>query len=250
MPPVFLNNKMFSKANLLLACITIALPTVNSFPFQNLIRHRFQFNNNVALCSSSNDEYRSISDVVGGLHGGKYQFNDNRGIQSFGDDVFSGYGSRNSCNDDEEELVELPNWAIKMEPDESVLAGQEAGIITVPSNSNPMDGMTYSSSVVIQTQERTWEKFYVKIMARRNSDDTFVQLENGCPINVKPRSGSLAPRGGASNACDASKPYYDSATIQVIHDNNVECSTINIDELWLVAGTEEEKWSYKLILDE
>ena len=49
----------------------------------------------------------------------------------------------------------------------------------------------------------------------RNSDKgSLVELENVVPLVVRPRSGSLAPRGGASNACDASNPYSDSATIQ------------------------------------
>lgn len=62
---------------------------------------------------------------------------------------------------------------------------------------------------------------------------------------VKPSSGDLAPRGGASNACDASQPYSDSATLQVIHN---EKQVEHGEDYWLVVGTEEEQRSYRLKL--
>lgn len=202
---------------------------------------------------SSNDEYREISDVVGGLHGGKYQFNDYGGFNSF-DDSFSGFGLGDiDANHEEKEPIEVPKWAMRMEPDERLLKGQQYEIINVPSNSDPMDGMIYSSSVMINNAERTWETFFVKIMTR-NSENMFVELDNEIPISANPRSGSLAPKGGASNICDESKPYSDGATIQIVYNDIISNryianEMVNFDDLWLVVGTEEEKWLYKLTVE-
>ena len=140
-------------------------------------------------------------------------------------------------------------------PAEQNIPSMQFDVVTVPSNSDPMDGLMHSASVTIQNQERTWEKFYAKIMIRNSDDGAFVELENGVPLVVRPRSGSLAPRGGASNACDASNPYSDSATIQIINNNYDQDGFILPDNLmqkdvWLIVGTEEEKWSYKLFLEE
>mmetsp|Transcript_23132 Transcript_23132/g.34248 ORF Transcript_23132/g.34248 Transcript_23132/m.34248 type:complete len:110 (-) Transcript_23132:162-491(-) len=70
------------------------------------------------------------------------------------------------------------------------------------------------------------------------------------PVTLQPRSGSLAPRGGASNACDANKPYSDSVQIRVIQGQFSSIGSIQDDEeVWLVTGTEEEKWYYLLKLE-
>jgi hypothetical protein len=247
---------MMSSTHIHLLTISIALSNTNSFCLRQ--HHSRCFNNRVKLRSSNNDGYRSISDVVGGLHGGKYQFNGPGNIQSFDDGMFSGSGS-GSCSDnhEEEELGELPNWARKMHPPaEQSIPSMQFEVVNIPSNSDPMDGLMHSASVTIQNQERTWEKFYAKIMIRNSDDGAFVELENGLPLAVRPRSGSLAPRGGASNACDASNPYSDSATIQIIHNNHdrgvfiLPGNLTQKDHLWLIVGTEEEKWSYKLFLNE
>eukprot|EP00533_Pseudo-nitzschia_delicatissima_P002819 CAMPEP_0116088122 /NCGR_PEP_ID=MMETSP0327-20121206/5709_1 /TAXON_ID=44447 /ORGANISM="Pseudo-nitzschia delicatissima, Strain B596" /LENGTH=260 /DNA_ID=CAMNT_0003579197 /DNA_START=93 /DNA_END=875 /DNA_ORIENTATION=+ len=192
-------------------------------------------------------EYRSIAEVVGGLHGGKYQFG-GAAMGGIPDTPFSGHGGT-ECQTEIAELdEELPNWAKKLAPTESQTTSPL--VLSVPSNSNPMDGMVYFASISIRNQERTWEKFYAKIMAKR--PEGFVEVDcvsSSIGLSVAPRSGSLAPRGGASNACDASKPYSDSATIRITQaDTNSGESTG--DDLWLVVGTEEEKWAYKLHLVE
>ena len=199
--------------------------------------------------SNDNNGYRPIGEVVGGLHGGKYQFDDYSG---FGQSTFltENGSSRSSSypSQEDKEPKEIPNWAQLMQPLDNNLLERE--IISIPSNSNPMDGMIYSASIVIQNQERTWEEFYVKIMRRRGNGE-FVQIESRLrneDLIVKPRSGSLAPRGGSSNVCDAGKPYSDSVQIKLInsHSNVVIRES---DELWLVVGTEEEKWNYQLKLE-
>jgi len=201
--------------------------------------------------SDSSDEsprYRSIAEVVGGLHGGKYQFDGGLSI-GYGslDPSFSGQGSCNEFDtlieDDENDI---PSWVQRMQiPANS--STQDYKELLVPSNSNPMDGMVYSVSITIKNDERTWEKFYAKILC--TEDESMVDNVDNVPFYVKPRNGYLAPRGGASNACDESKPYPDSATLRVFHNNNAE-TLLNNQQWWLVVGTEEEKWYYKLQLGE
>ena len=115
--------------------------------------------------------YRSIADVVGGLHGGKYEFGgdayaspspssssfDGRGgksrttgigrFASLLDD--DGDGDDDDINDNEEEI---PNWALKMQPPPRIVNAQgEVGVETIhiKSNADPMDGMVHSSNVII-----------------------------------------------------------------------------------------------------
>ncbi|OEU05980.1 hypothetical protein FRACYDRAFT_257191 [Fragilariopsis cylindrus CCMP1102] len=215
--------------------------------------------------------YKSISDVVGGLHGGKYQFDSNYNNDGVGDNAvaFSGTGSSalllddedyysfNKNEEEEEEEEHLPNWVTNtMEPNFSNYKE-----LIVPTNSNPMNGMIYFSSITIKNDERTWEKFYTKILTITNTNTTTTATKiNNNIVTVQPISGFLAPRGGTSNVCDINKPYSDKATIRIIQQNNnnrkqhvVVTTADNImnnnKELWLVVGTEEEKWSYKLILE-
>ena len=203
-------------------------------------------NRHALFSSSENEEYRSISDVVGNLHGGKYQFNHFGGASS--SDAFSGRGSRaQNIADEDEAIVDLPNWAMKMKPSEAAVANPQ--LLYIPSNSNPIDGMKYSASVDIQNEEISWEKFHCKLMVMlENGDFTEADESIKSYVQVKPKNGSLAPRGGASNACDRSKPYSDRATIRITHDSSSSFHTVN-DEIWLVLGTEEEKWYYKLVLE-
>jgi len=219
--------------------------------------------------------YRSIADVVGGLHGGKYQFGGSPGTNraSFDDASFSGHGGA-AFGVEEDEDEPLPGWALRMAPktrdnDNGNGNGNVPVVLEIPSNSNPMDGMVYAASIEIRNQERTWEKFHAKLMASSSSDDGnggggFVEVDaTAIGLAVTPQSGFLAPRGGASNACDESQPYSDAAVLRVTQrgpeapgtsasaatsssssssdDNN------NVD-LWLVVGTEEEQWTYKLDL--
>jgi len=210
-------------------------------------------------------KYRSIGEVVGGLHGGKYLFDNGIGYGGGDGDgfyttqsAFDGVGS-SSCSSNgelgEEEDEEMPNWAKKMQPpsEMSSTTGSDAyETIRIPSNSNPMDGMTYSAKIRIKNDERTWEKFYTKIMCIENgrlcSEEEMGVEGKAKPFYVLPRSGHLAPRGGASNACDASNPYSDSVVLQIIHSANEIVS--EGQEWWLVSGTEEEKWYFKLAMEE
>lgn len=93
----------------------------------------------------------------------------------------------------------------------------------------------------IVNNELTWEPFYVKVMTTTLSSRDFADAR---PLSVHPRAGTLAPRGGAVNLCDPQKPYSDSATIRV--ESSGELS--DRDALFLLIGTEEEKWYYRIQL--
>ena len=115
--------------------------------------------------------------------------------------------------------------------------------IRVPSDADLMDGIFHTATVSVRNDERTWEKYYAKILPGPME----VTEAEDVPFRVVPRSGFLVPRGGASNACDASKPYSDAVTMHVSRRYGV---TINKEEVWwLVFGTEEEKWYYLLKLE-
>lgn len=204
------------------------------------------------LASQNNDQeynrprYRSIGEVVGGLHGGKYQFVDSYGGGAMGymDQSFAGEGSFQSsgCGGIEDD-EEMPRWAEKMSLPVN-LSIQNCESIQVPSNSNPMDGMVYSVTVTVKNEERTWERFYTKIT---NIKEKKIDSDN-LPFYVNPSNGYLAPRGGASNACDESSPYSDSVNLCVLHNENYGDEITSEGEWWLIVGTEEEKWYYKLQL--
>lgn len=116
-------------------------------------------NNNDNTNNSNNDqttpEYRSIADVVGGLHGGKYQFGGGVSGGAFSDDAFSGHGGSDlPAEPQEQNEDDLPNWAKNMVPKPSSPSEAAAPLLRVPSNSNPMDGMVYFASIDISNQER------------------------------------------------------------------------------------------------
>jgi len=241
--------------------------------------------------SESKYEYRSIGEVVGGLHGGKYQFG-GTGVQGWdasGSDAFSGTGSFRSTFSGpslehvapipDDQAGEIPNWARKMAPKND--ASTASAVLEIPSNANPMDGRIHGASFRIQNQERTWEPFYAKVgvfddtnantidnananaianaiananaNANASSDNpAFVELSpSDLCLSIAPSSGVLAPRGGASNACDASKPYSDAATLRIVSldADAPEGAVLRLrptETLWLVVGTEEEQWSCRL----
>ena len=199
----------------------------------------------------NNTPYRSIGEVVGGLHGGKYQFDsfaNPAAAAYYNEQSFGGQGST-TCYEDNNEETERPNWFQQMRPPSTL--GGEVETLTVPSNANPMDGMIYSTTITIKNDERTWEKFYAKIMMQEGETrvDNEQNDQQSFPFYVRPSSGDLAPRGGGSNACDEMNPYSDSATLRIIHNPKNDINSTPGCQWWLLVGTEEEKWFYKVQLE-
>mmetsp|Transcript_16160 Transcript_16160/g.39526 ORF Transcript_16160/g.39526 Transcript_16160/m.39526 type:complete len:226 (-) Transcript_16160:25-702(-) len=220
----------------LLAFLILAIVVGTSLAFHSCsTTFQLQLFNRAKLYSSENDEsLNSVGDYVKQVHGGKYQFSD-AGINSIGQEFAeTGYASSAPKEDVEASLLaEIPRWANRMgtETDmESKIRG------TISLSSGPV-------SINIVNDERTWEPFYMKVTttpgqaASRNFDDTH-------PLTIHPRAGTLAPRGGAVNLCDPNNPYSDAATITV--DASGDLSSSSEDSLYVLIGTEEEKWYYRI----
>jgi len=115
---------------------------------------------------------------------------------------------------------EIPAWAQRLAPEREKLAG---ALAIAPGS---------EGSVVLRNRYKTWEPFFVAL-----------HPPDG-PWAVEPWQGTLAPRGGANNVCDPSKPYADTQTLAV------RCCGGEVgDEALLVVGTEEEQWTYSLRVD-
>ena len=184
----------------------------------------------------------SIGEVVKGLHGGKYQFDAGGGYATpkpcarevahptprhcHGRDRAAGMAfaealaSTRDSAPDVQASVEVPQWARRLAPERDKLAG---ALAIAPGS---------QSSVVVQNRYKTWEPFFVTLHPPE------------APWEVGPSQGTLAPRGGANNVCDPSKPYADTQALVVrCHGGEVG------DEALLVVGTEEKQWTYSLRVD-
>jgi hypothetical protein len=173
---------------------------------------------------------RSIGEVVSNLHGGKYQFQDShlagatRLGQEFADSLYASDGIVEENDDDE-----MPKWAIRMMDPLLQMDKPVSGTLFF-GNDN------IKHTITIKNDERSWEKFYAFVHPLKQE-----QQGIKCPFEMHPTIGTLAPRGGASNACDANTPYSDSTAISVkiIDDNSA-------GEYLLVVGTEAEVMRYVL----
>jgi hypothetical protein len=192
--------------------------------------------------SSSNNEYnhKSIGDLVNNLHGGKYQFQDSllAGSTRIGQEFADSLYSSSECIEDKED-EEMPNWALRlMNP-------------SIHINRPIVETLVFSQiapehTIIIKNDERSWERFYVFLLPQLNDMKDVQNTSNGIvpfhPFATNPTSGVLAPRGGASNACDANAPYSDSSAINLKWIDGRR----SVNDHLLVAATEAEVWRYLL----
>lgn len=196
--------------------------------------------------SGSSDEWvdadrpRTVEDYVLNVHGGKYNFDDPSKVggatgREFADALYSGAASRAAETEiaEEEEAARFenwPNWARRM-------------VETAQLPMNCKDLLLSESgeevSVQIRNEYRTWEPYYFGII-KLGSDSNYSSINSdGCPYAVTSKiHGKLAPNGGVNN-------YSDSTDIVVRYRG---CNGSLDDDYCLVAGTEEEKWYYRLNL--
>jgi hypothetical protein len=183
------------------------------------------------LSSQNAEEERSVGDVVQGLHGGKYQFDSPTAGMTFAGEQFADalYGT-DACSEEEyDENEPLPNWALRMMP--PTAAGVDESLVWSTDE---------VQTVTIVNQERSWERYYA-ILARQDGS------KEDAPFAIDhSKTGHLAPRGGASNVCDPSKPYSDTANIFI---RCLDLDRLRDEHWWLLVGTEEEKWYYRLTLN-
>jgi len=218
------------------------------------------------LSSSSPDaSSSSVGDYVRGVHGGKYQFEDAGGATFAGQQFAEAlYASTDEEDDTLGHVNEpLPKWGQTMAT--SAKLGTNIGakpfenhwpVLSISSNKN-----NAPVTINICNDERSWEYYYCKLV-QICSDGTVLdkssllchelqadpKASNLLPVVITPATGHLAPRGGSSNLCDPSKPYSDSATLQVIYNSAFDASSFDEtgNACLLVIGTEAETWRYWL----
>lgn len=211
----------------------------------------------------------SLGDYVQGVHGGKYQFEDAGGAtfagRQFAEALYSsdpneGNLEESTTNGDSNEP--LPSWVQKMGT--SAKLGPLVPLQHFPILSLCWSTPTATTTVSIRNDERSWEFFYSKIVVvgidglvvdaesilchdqqQQQQQQEQQQDPQRIVLQVTPANGQLAPRGGSSNICDPTKPYSDTAEIQI--SANSERIMPNEDTtLLLVIGTEAEIWKYWL----
>ena len=158
---------------------------------------------------------RSLSDAVGYVHGGKYQFDETYNVAhqfTSGGEITAQVVAGNTMN-----LSEL------VKPETDMLQGT---LVLTPSRS--------LAAVSIVNEEMSWERFVVRLVGGDGADTAA-----DVAVTVTPESGDLAPRGGANNVCDPSKPYKDSAPI------TLSLSRHGVGYLQYIAGGGEDELKEK-----
>jgi hypothetical protein len=171
---------------------------------------------------------RSIGNVVQGLHGGKYQFG-SAGINYEGQQFAEMGYSSGLIEQDNYEDEPMPNWALKLQ--QSVPPNNDK-LKNYPQLELNTNGMV-TTTAQVQNQERSWEKYYAFIVG---DDKDVTSL-----ITVEPRVGMLAPRGGVNE-------FSDRAQLQLTITANAGQPLASNGNCWLLVGTEEESWFYKLMI--
>jgi len=189
--------------------------------------------------NQSNDEDRSIGDVVKNLHGGKYQFSDTQYLagnsligQEFAESLYSSGGVDESNVDEDEECQK---WVLRLQDPTEQSTKPTSGTLM-------FDEQHTSHSITIKNDERSWEKYYAYILSTSSSHIDV------CPFRIiSQTTGVLAPRGGASNLCGDESTYLDNAIISIEwRIGSSGDSGIAANDWLLVVGTEAEVWRYRL----
>ena len=180
--------------------------------------------------SEAEPEYRSISDYVGGLHGGKYEFDDRiLGVTALNYEKSVVFGNtiredptRTLAPLDDEESRTIPKWARR-----PVDLSMPIGIVDESGN----------SLVRIVNEEISWEPFYATL--EDASGNPAVEK-----IGVSPSAGKLAPRGG----CDV---YSDECIISLDLESSGKRSPTGEklssgQPLFLVVRTELDSWVWQV----
>ncbi|KAL3908988.1 MAG: hypothetical protein SGARI_002816 [Bacillariaceae sp.] len=132
----------------------------------------------------------------------------------------------------------LPHWASQWQqnfmPSSNI---QELRIFSLDA-----DSAAAARSVRVQNEERSWEKLYAFVLLCDDDDDQ-TKTDASDLVLVSPLVGMLAPRGTASPKKDG---FSDSIELQVSARIVVDDAS-TAGKLWLLVGTEAEKWVFKLV---
>ena len=112
----------------------------------------------------------------------------------------------------------MPRWATLLpEPEQAVV------LLLAPGS---------AQAVTFANVYKSWERWYTRVTAPG--------------FELSQAEGTLAPRGGANNACDETKPYSDAHTLMVRCLPTTPVGT----EAFLVVQTEEAHWTWRLEVGE
>mmetsp|Transcript_9883 Transcript_9883/g.21380 ORF Transcript_9883/g.21380 Transcript_9883/m.21380 type:complete len:290 (-) Transcript_9883:39-908(-) len=214
--------------------------------------------------STSTPSSSSIGDVVQNLHGGKYQFSETQYLaggsvvgRQFAESLYSSCDNDDDDDGNGDDEEELPRWAMRLQDPTTISAAELAA----------MDELKFDiehkmHSIVIKNEERSWERYYAFLLPNNHDDNKnnrkgVVSGSSGSGdscFRVSSSTGSLAPRGGASNVCDVTKPYSDSAIISIEWNMGIAVEGVGGDndrknnDWLLVVGTEAQVWRYRLLI--
>lgn len=189
-------------------------------------------------------ESRSVGDYVGGIHGGKYQFDTwYSGTTNVNVPPWVDSGTTRGSGSSRKILAKvadsaIPSWATRVVDVESPAALR--GTISLGEHNV---GVSQGVAVTIKNDEISWEPFFAtfEILEQRTSESNGITTW----VGVTPESGSLAPRGGANNACDGTRPYSDSCHFTVYWKD--DCPNVAGNEvMYLVVRTETEHCSWRI----
>lgn len=188
--------------------------------------------------------------MVQNLHGGKYQFSSETQYlaggsvigRQFAESLYSSSPIESDCyvgedviENVDEEGGELPKWAKRLQTYEEQSAK--------PIRDTLIFSTQQSHFITITNDERSWEKFYAFILQPQSMNNSDA-IDSNRIFNLSPLTGTLAPRGGAWNICDETKPYLDYAHISI--ERIGDAAKSDKDGWLLVVGTEAEVWRYRL----
>ena len=159
-----------------------------------------------------------------------------RGDAGFQGDAFAS-ALASSCDDatrdSDSDAQPWPKWATELRrPRGGSVA--EAPADEVQLLVLPTDG---AATVRVTNVFRSWDRFYATVLPASGADDAAFQ--------VAPVCGDLAPRGGANNVCDESKPYRDHVDITIAR----RAGDARTAQAMLLVRTEEEQWIWRIVED-
>jgi hypothetical protein len=237
------NNRFYYFHNCKTDCTIWTVTSTTRFKCINNDDNNQYYNNQFQ--TQQQQQQRSIGDVVKNLHGGKYQFDNKSGLgmigQQFAESMYACTPDNSMLQHTEEKVFDdtnLPKWVHRLG---STVPKQISGTI----NFSIQDLESSSSQIIqIHNEERTWERYYSKIIMSPGSDN-INELEWDIHYNyftiLVGQQGMLAPRGGVSGISDT-------ATIIVRPVQNFQYESYQLREYWLIVGTEEANWCYNLRL--
>ena len=171
------------------------------------------------------EERRTIGEVVGGLHGGKYDFSAG-GTQHSANEFAAALASSGTQQTEPAQIIydgSRPTWVRRMR------AASLSGVLRFGQKGN-------AECARVTNIYRTWEEYFAVTLASdaiagtaweslvaraasgaelESDPESDLMLSHDFDLEAVPdpafeirvASGVLAPRGGADNVCDPSKPY-------------------------------------------